>query len=338
MENINGELAIAPQSTSAGATAGNNTIMSVMHSFPALVQRNPAIMITVLVMLVLILIGVIVYWLLRHKKAADANSTVRTANGSLSAPVVRMAQVHHIGKRANQEDSLGVSDVSDTALYASKGFLVVVADGMGGLKGGKEVSSRVVRTMLQGFSDTKTVLAPPEELERLLCLTVNEANAYLTRTIGLQKGGTTLIALLYKDGGFSWISVGDSRIALFRGGKLTDLNKKHNYGAELDEMVLRNQITAQQAQANPHREELTSYIGMGALKYVDRSVRPAPSLPGDKIILMTDGIFNTLSDPEIGQFLSLPTEQIGDTLTRAVLQKNEAYQDNFTAIVLELPQ
>ena len=253
-------------------------------------------MITVLVMLVLILIGVIVYWLLRHKKAADANSTVRTANGSLSAPVVRMAQVHHIGKRANQEDSLGVSDVSDTALYASKGFLVVVADGMGGLKGGKEVSSRVVRTMLQGFSDTKTVLAPPEELERLLCLTVNEANAYLTRTIGLQKGGTTLIALLYKDGGFSWISVGDSRTALFRNGKLTDLNHKHNYAAELREMVNQGRISEKQAQTHPDRDKLTSYIGMGTLKYVDRSVRPMPLCAGDKIILMSDGVIERLSN------------------------------------------
>lgn len=349
---------IAKKSTYTDAAAATDVLAPVKESFSEMAQKNTTILIIVLAILVLILVGAVVYLLLRHKNGSERTTTespvaadpaptaqipnyggipVTTADGSFVNPGVRISRVHHIGKRANQEDSLGVSNVNDTALYAAKGILAVVADGMGGLKGGEEVSSRVVLSMLRGFSDAATGLTSSDELKRLLQLAVNEANDYLTRTIGLKKGGSTLVALIYKDREISWISVGDSRIALFRGGKLTDLNIKHNYGTELDEMVRQNKITVQQAQSNPHRNELTSYIGMGVLKYVDGSVRPMPSLPGDKIILMTDGIFNALSDPEIEQILSLPTEQTGDVFERAVLQKNAAYQDNFTAVVLELP-
>lgn len=270
-------------------------------------------------------------------KAANMNYiTEVTFQPDVTAPL-KVVRVHNIGKRKNQEDSLGVSDLKDARLCEEKGVLAVVADGMGGLHGGEDVSSIAVLSMLQGFSDRQTSLSPSDELNRLLNSTVQQANEYLQKSVGLKKGGSTLMAVLYKDHAISWISVGDSRTALFRRGRLTDLNKRHVYAAELEVMVRQNKISAQQAATHPDREKLTSYIGMGNLKYVDRSARPMPMNPGDKVILMSDGVFNTLSDTEIEQILGMPIENIGDTLEKAVLAKNNPYQDNFTAVILEIP-
>ena len=248
---------------------------------------------------------------------------------------VRASSVHHIGRRKNQEDSFGVSDLKNSALYTAKGAMAVVADGMGGLQGGENVSSLAVLTMLQGFSDMNYRGTSEEELNRLLNNTVYEVNSYLESTVGLKKSGSTLMAAIIHADALSWISVGDSRTALFRNGKLSDLNRRHVYGMELDEMVRSNRMSAEQARNHPDREKLTSYIGMGQLKYVDRSARPMPLMKGDRVILMSDGIFNTLTDPEIEQILSLPLELVGRQLEESVLKKANPHQDNFTAVVLE---
>lgn len=244
--------------------------------------------------------------------------------------------VHNIGKRPNQEDSFGVSDMTNQELTEKKGLLGVVADGMGGLAGGEDVSSLLVLDMLQQFSDNLDFAGPGAELDKLLKHAVTAVNEFLVNSVGLKKSGSTLMAVICKDHQLSWVSVGDSRIVLYRNGKIISLNQQHVYGAELDEMVRQGKMTAAEAQSNPHRGELTSYVGMGELKYVDRSVRPMSLLNGDKIVLMSDGVFNSLSDEEIASVLSLPSNQIGETLEQSVLAKQKKYQDNFTALIIEI--
>lgn len=252
-----------------------------------------------------------------------------------AASGLNVAKVHDIGRRKGQQDSFGLSDTDNTALVNSKGVLTVVADGMGGLAGGDEVSSRIVIDMITGFTTKPAGTSPNEELTALMNTAVTDVNDYLTRTIGLKKGGSTLISGIIKENRLYWISVGDSRISLFRNGRLTDLNKKHNWGAELDKKVARGEMTAQQAAADVHRAELTSYIGMGNLRYVDRSAEPVILQPNDKIIFMTDGIFNTLSDSELETLLSQEFSTVSEAINSAVINKNSAHQDNYTAVILE---
>lgn len=270
------------------------------------------------------------------EKGQPVYMTSVTFEPDKSAPI-NVVRVHNVGKRKNQEDSFGVSNIKDHTLCRAKGVMAVVADGMGGLQGGEDVSSIAVLSMLQGFSDMRYRGTNEQELDRLLRNTVTTVNKELERTVGLKKAGSTLMAVIIHDRSLSWISVGDSRTALFRGGRLTDLNRKHIFAAELDEMVRQGRITEQQAKTHPDRDKLTSYIGMGELKYTDRSVRPMQLSAGDKVILMSDGVFNTLTDSEIERILNLPIQLIGEQLERAVLQKNNPHQDNFTAVILEVP-
>ena len=249
---------------------------------------------------------------------------------------IKAVRVHHIGKRKNQEDSFGVSDLTNKSLCRTKGAMAVVADGMGGLAGGENVSSLAVLTMLQGFSDMQYGSTGEVELNRLLDNTVDNVNQYLESTVGLKKSGSTMMAVIVHNDMLSWISVGDSRTALYRNGKLTDLNHRHVYGADLDEMARKNLISPAQAMSHPDRDKLTSYLGMGKLKHVDRSARPMPLMKGDRIILMSDGVFNTLTDPEIEQILGLPIDVVGATLEDSVLKKDNPHQDNFTAVILEI--
>lgn len=237
--------------------------------------------------------------------------------------------LHHIGGRPYQEDSWGILPLND-------GCLAVVADGMGGLSAGDRVSKKIVDTMMllgkQLKSDQKNGILG-EMLERVN----NDVNEMLGPE-GIYKSGSTFLAALIRENCFHWISVGDSRIYFYREGCLTKLNQEHNLGQELFMKAARGEITFEQAQRDPERNRLTSFIGMGRLRYIDQSMEWIELEPGDCIILSTDGVFNTISDEDIAEVIRKydDAQLITDELERRILEKKNPRQDNFTAIVMKI--
>ena len=238
-------------------------------------------------------------------------------------------KVHNIGKRNGQQDSFGVVNIPG-------GVCAVVADGMGGLADGDKVSQSIVRTMMQDVQMIKDSAVQGAKLYSMAA----HANREVNRTLGLAgqyKSGSTLIAVLTEGRFFQWISIGDSRIYLFRGNKLIQLNGEHVYERELLLKAVNGRISFAEANADKQRDRLTSFIGMGELKHIDGSLHPVEAQAGDKILLMSDGVFHTLSDPEIGKILS-ETEnaiQAASVLEQQTLARNNPKQDNFTAVILE---
>ncbi len=237
------------------------------------------------------------------------------------------AQLQHIGKRPSQQDSLGLYGMSG-------GVLAVVADGMGGLKNGDVVSRKIVQTM---GADAKN-LSAAQAGDNLPAL-VAHANDEVNRMLGqdeLYKCGSTLAAVVAEPRQFRWATVGDSRIYLYRAGRLLQLNREHNYAAELLLYAVNRQLSFQEARNDPKRKRVTSFIGMGTLRYMDGMQRPIRTVRGDRILICSDGVFNTLSDQKIEAILagSSNAKIAADTLEAAVLEVNNPYQDNFTALVL----
>lgn len=242
-----------------------------------------------------------------------------------------VGNVHHIGRRKAQQDAFGVSALADTALTARKGVLAVVADGMGGLQNSGEISKAMVRGALADFART------PDGQRKMLLSILAEANKKVDEQFsGLGSIGTTFIAASVKDGMLDFISVGDSRIALVRGGAVIALNRAHNFAAELETAAARNDGNITTAESDPRRAALTSYLGMRSLQKVDLPVEPIRLLHGDKIVLMTDGIFGTVDNDTIAEALEPGAADGAERLERAVLAKHTVNQDNLTAIILEV--
>lgn len=237
--------------------------------------------------------------------------------------------VHHIGARPYQEDSWGFLELKD-------GCLAVVADGMGGLSGGDKVSRKIVDTMLECGKNLRN-----GQMDGVLEKIVNEVNQEVNHMLGadgIYKSGSTLLAVLIRKNCFHWISVGDSRIYLYREGILTKLNQEHNLGQELFMKAARGEISYEAALNDPDKNKLTSFIGMGNLRYIDQSMESIELKQGDRIVLSTDGVFNTLSDGSIAGVLkeNADANLIAADLERRVLEKNHPRQDNFTAVVLQV--
>lgn len=259
----------------------------------------------------------------------DDNIRTQSLTARPASDGITVGTLQNIGGRPYQEDSSGVANLSD-------GVLTVVADGMGGLSNGDKVSQKIVYTML-GFSNTLRQGQMDGVLPQMVKGTADVVNRMLGSD-GLYKSGSTLMAVLVRGDRFHWIAVGDSHIYLFRDGQLIQLNQEHNRGQDLLRRAIAGELTFDEVRADPKKSGLTSFIGMGELKYVEKSLQSIPLQAGDRIVLMTDGVFNALSDAEIATVLARnpDVKTAAKMMEQGVLAKAAPHQDNFTAVILGL--
>ena len=241
----------------------------------------------------------------------------------------KIGKLHNIGRRKGQQDSLGLTEYNG-------GTLAIVADGMGGLADGDRVSQKIVMTLLQ---DSASIAGASRD-NRLYEM-VSHANREVNQMLGpegLYKSGSTLLAVMAESDGFHWVAVGDSHIYLFRAGTLLLMNREHIYEAELVQKAINGENTFADVKTNPKKDGLTSFIGMGNLKYIDGSMEKVTYAPGDWILLMSDGVFNTVPEPDMCRLLNeAPSAKVAaERLEQEVLRRQNPKQDNFTAIIMEL--
>lgn len=283
-----------------------------------------------------LLVGVLGYWILqklksRSRAAASSYPTTEELPGAIPMEL-QISKLHEQGARSSQQDSFAVSPAE---LIPTKGTLAVVCDGMGGLQDGDKVSQAAVAAMINGFLDLQ---GDPQRLLLGLLANANRAVNHLLGPAGQRKSGTTMVAGILKDNRFSYLSVGDSRICLYRAGQLIQLNREHVYGSDLSLDAVNDRISFREAFGSPQQGALTSFLGMGELKYIDMPAHPLQVLPGDKLILMSDGVYNALTTDELTAALEQSSGDDTAALRTAIEEKHYEQQDNYTAVVLTVPQ
>lgn len=200
------------------------------------------------------------------------NNSVRSSSTKFikfPMPAFRVGNINNIGKRKKQQDSFGISDVNDENMSRSKGVLAVVADGMGGLEDGAAISQLIVDTFLKKYDDQNQISNSGQFLYDSAKCSETAVEDYMSQHD--VDGGSTVVAVLIKNGELNFVSVGDSNIFLFRSGELRLLNRKHNLGAILEEKAAKGEVAPDEPFINPRRNALTAYIGMGNFRVADRS-------------------------------------------------------------------
>jgi PPM family protein phosphatase len=244
-------------------------------------------------------------------------------------------KAQHIGKRDEQEDAFGFSRLDRQEFMAHGGFLAVLTDGMSGMAMGREASQTATAAMLQAYLSKKSSESIPAALQRAL-LAANEAVLARTRQAGATPGamGTTLVAAVVRDHELHWVSVGDSRLYHYRQGRLTRLTQDHDFARKLQKLVAAGKMSPEEAETHPQRRALTSYLGIEELTEVDRNVRPLTLQAGDRILLCSDGLYQSLSETEVAAVLPLEPQVAADVLVEQTLAKGKARQDNITVAIL----
>jgi protein phosphatase len=208
--------------------------------------------------------------------------------------------------------------------------LLVVADGMGGHRGGETASRLAVEAIGDVFQSSE------EALEDRIRTAVETANRRLYETAqedpDLAGMGTTVVALCFGEQGESYVAhVGDSRLYLLRAGRLEALTEDHSLVAEMQRDGF---LSAEEAQVHPRRNELTRSVGVSPSVKVDVS-RVAVE-PGDRFLLCSDGLCGYLGDEEIREVLE--RERPPDAARTLVERANASGgYDNVTVQVVAIP-
>ncbi|MBD5466928.1 MAG: serine/threonine-protein phosphatase [Lachnospiraceae bacterium] len=256
---------------------------------------------------------------------------------------IAMAGISEIGARAEQQDAMWFSGMPDGQMELATGeradgesALAVIADGMGGLSSGAQISSLIVEGMRDAYFAEDRASEPVPFLQQSLWRVNESVNQYL---LGKAPGGSTVIAAYIEDKKLYYCSVGDSRIYWWHKKRLCRLNVEHNYGRDLDELARRGVITEEEAKGDIRRAALTSYIGKGILDQVDGNEIPIVLEKGDVILLLTDGAFRTVSDEELARYAERESaEQIAQAIARAVVWEQKQHQDNYTIVAVRIEE
>lgn len=221
----------------------------------------------------------------------------------------------HQGARPYQEDSLSVKRLADG------GVLAVLADGMGGHAGGAVASRVAVDTAIAAVERGASLSAALQAANRA----VGEKAA---SDHTLTNMGTTFVAVIVKGDEMRWISVGDSPLYLVVDGWIERLNADHSMAPQIDAMVERGLLTAQQAAKHPSRHTLREAVMGQPLSLVDEGSRPLGE--GALLLLCSDGVQSLDEDG-----IAAGARGSVHALIAAVLAVNEPHQDNITVIKLE---
>ena len=239
---------------------------------------------------------------------------------------VELASMSHVGKvRSANEDSCEPSRRDDGTR------LLVVADGMGGHRGGATASSAAVATILETFETD-----PAGGNDTVLREAIESANARIFEMAQsdaeLEGMGTTVVAFVLDARHNAMVAhVGDSRCYRYRRGHLEALTTDHSVVAE---MQRRGLISAEEAAVHPRRNEILRSVGVAA--QVEVEVRPVEVAAGDRFVLCSDGLSGVVSDDEIATIVSTqPPEAAVEALISVANERGGP--DNITVQILSIP-
>src|SRR5437868_6078145 len=210
------------------------------------------------------------------------------------------------------------------------GRLLVVADGMGGHRGGETASrlaGETVKAQYLGSEEADVAAALRDALARANARIYTESQA----NPDLRGMGTTTSTLVVRNNNAWFAHVGDSRIYLIRGGAIEQLTEDHSLVAS---MVREGLLTSSEAENHPRRNVLQRSMGVGEEVEIDVS-GPFPVREGDLFILCSDGLHGLVKEAELLEIAtSMPIEPAANEYVRRALDRGAP--DNVTVIVARI--
>jgi len=203
--------------------------------------------------------------------------------------------------------------------------LWLVADGMGGHEYG-EVASALAREVIVREVHRGTPLA------QAVRIADEEIIAASRRRSDALPMGTTVVAARVSGDRFEVAWVGDSRVYLWRDGKLVQLSQDHSY---VHELIERGEISVEQARTHPQRNVVTQALGVTQPQDLNVETMSGDFGVGMQLLLCSDGLTEEVPDAQIAEILARQdgsAQEAVDELVSAALDNGGS--DNVTAILV----
>lgn len=225
--------------------------------------------------------------------------------------VVRSGFSSERGDRPDNEDYIGIADTRDSGF----GIVAVVADGVGGAKGGRIAAEIAARGFIEGYLGHPRHALPKESSIRSLESVNRWIHSIGRRDENLHGMASTLTALICRGRQIHVIHVGDSRLYRLRGDQLQQLTIDHTAGpGELH--VLKRAVGADD-------ELRIDYMNL-------------PNEQHDRYLLCTDGVHGGVTDAALREILNRrasPEETAQEIVNRSIAAR---VGDNASALVIDV--
>jgi serine/threonine protein phosphatase PrpC len=236
-------------------------------------------------------------------------------------------------RHAAATDTGLVRQSNQDALFADD-TLAIIADGMGGHAAGEVAAAMAIDIVRRGFQESPNVEGLVEAIQDANLEVVTDAREH-PEHFGM---GTTVIAVAVTQdlagvASPTLVHVGDSRAYQLRDGALRQLSEDHSVA---EEWVRMGRLTPEEAAVHPRRHQLTRGVGVEDTIAID--VTSINALPGDRILLCSDGLSNELDSDTLARLASAPNglEFAVESLVSAA--KVSGGHDNISVILLEFDE
>ena len=232
-----------------------------------------------------------------------------------------------IGKvREMNQDNFYIADQNDSVK------LFIIADGMGGYKGGEIASKLAIDSsknyILNNFEEAKK---DKEKIIELLRSAIEYANMVIyekSKEIeALNSMGTTIDICLIHSGRAYIGHVGDSRVYRLRKEIFRKLTTDHSY---VEQLLKQGNITKEEAYNHPKKNMLTKALGCTAFVEPDILVRGFQK--NDILLMCTDGLTNMIKENQICQIIKEDPEKATENLVNKSIEFGGL--DNITAVII----
>jgi PPM family protein phosphatase len=246
---------------------------------------------------------------------------------------LEFAQISDVGReRPENEDYIGYVSPEASEQAGTLGWLFALADGVGGHEKGEVASRTAVESLLEGFRAVRK----DEPLTSLMRRLVQSANARVFETAlrsGVSGAGmaTTLVACALRYDRAVVAHVGDSRCCLIRGKEMTVLTSDHTVAREHVKLGLLSEEDLAEADT---RHVLTRSLG-GTL-IVDVEINEHTVLPGDVLLLCSDGLHGVVKPPEIAQVVAQEADLQAAAARLVTLANERDGGDNVSAQLIRV--
>ncbi|HVT26872.1 MAG TPA: PP2C family serine/threonine-protein phosphatase, partial [Lacipirellulaceae bacterium] len=233
-------------------------------------------------------------------------------------------------RRTNNQDAIAVVVADDVATWATRGHLMIVADGMGAHAAGELASKLAVDNIPHTYFKLRD-LYPPAALRQA----IRDANATIhakgQSSIGFQGMGTTCSCLVLLPQGALVAHIGDSRVYRLRGDVLEQLTFDHSL---VWEMAAAGQMTEADVPSYIPKNVITRSLGPHPSVHIDLE-GPYSAETGDTFLICSDGLSGPVTDEEMGIILRcVAPDEAAETLVD--LANFRGGPDNISVIIAQV--
>lgn len=261
---------------------------------------------------------------------------------------LNIAAASHPGMKGKaNEDRYSVTAYHTSSADQTPSVLAILADGIGGHRAG-EVAAQLSVENINKFVSSSPLDQPALVLKQALIHTNQLILNFAAANPALTGMGTTCVCAWVIGEQLYASSVGDSRLYLQRGDQLTCLTIDHTW---IQEALTQGSLTPDQVKGHPNAHIIRRFLGSANTLDPDLRLRLDSSesdihaeanqglrlLPGDRLMLCTDGLTDLVKDQEIRDILRI--EQFDQAPAQLVaLANRRGGHDNITVVVMEVPK